>query len=34
MAYKPIADIVGAIGGTVEILEHVKPIYNFKSAGD
>ena len=34
MAYKPMAEILGAIGDTVEVLAHIKPIYNFKSAGD
>ncbi|SDA21241.1 RNA-splicing ligase RtcB, repairs tRNA damage [Ruminococcus sp. YE71] len=31
MAYKSIDDIVGNIGGTVEITEIIKPIYNFKA---
>jgi len=34
MAYKPMADILAAIGDTAEVLEHIRPIYNFKSAGD
>ena len=31
MAYKPTEEIVAAIGDTVEIESHVKPIYNFKA---
>ncbi len=31
MAYKSIADIVDNIGDTVEILDIIKPIYNFKA---
>lgn len=31
MAYKSLEDIVGNLGDTVEILEQVKPIYNFKA---
>ena len=31
MAYKSLEDIVGNLGETVEILEQVKPIYNFKA---
>lgn len=34
MAYKPMADILAAIGDTAEVLSHIRPIYNFKSAGD
>ncbi len=30
-AYKPIEAILDIVGDTVEIIEHVKPIYNFKS---
>lgn len=30
-AYKPIEEIVNNIGDTVDIVEIVKPIYNFKS---
>jgi len=33
MAYKSLEDIVGNIGETVEIVDIIKPIYNFK-AGD
>jgi RNA-splicing ligase RtcB len=32
MAYKPMADIVNNIGGTVDIVETITPIYNFKAA--
>lgn len=32
MAYKPMNEIVSKIGDTVEILEIIKPIYNFKSS--
>ena len=31
-AYKPIEDIVSKIGDTVEIIEIIKPIYNFKAS--
>ncbi|MBD5112996.1 MAG: RtcB family protein [Ruminococcaceae bacterium] len=31
MAYKSLEDIVGNLGDTVEILEQIKPIYNFKA---
>ena len=31
MAYKPIEDIVNNIGGTVEVIEIIKPLYNFKA---
>lgn len=31
MAYKSLDDIVGNLGDTVEILEQIKPIYNFKA---
>lgn len=31
MAYKAIDDIVNNIGDTVEIIERIKPIYNFKA---
>lgn len=30
VAYKPINEIIENIGDTVEIIEHIKPIYNFK----
>lgn len=32
MAYKPMNEIVSKIGDTVEVLEIIKPIYNFKSS--
>lgn len=32
MAYKPMEEIVNAIGDTVEITKIIKPIYNFKAA--
>lgn len=31
MAYKSIDDILGNIGDTAEILDIIKPIYNFKA---
>ena len=31
-AYKPMGDIIKHMGGTVEILHHLKPIYNFKAS--
>ena len=31
MAYKPIEDIIGAIGDSVNIEAVLKPIYNFKA---
>lgn len=31
MAYKPLESIVGNISDTVEVLEIIKPIYNFKA---
>ncbi len=31
MAYKPIEDIINNIGDTVEIIDIIKPIYNFKA---
>ncbi|MDS6345172.1 RtcB family protein, partial [Clostridioides difficile] len=30
-AYKPIEDILNNIGDTIEIMEVLKPVYNFKS---
>ena len=33
MAYKPMQEIVDAVGDTVEILDVIKPIYNFKAKG-
>jgi len=32
MAYKPMEEIINAIGDTVEITKIIKPIYNFKAA--
>lgn len=32
MAYKPMEDIINNIGDTVEIVERIKPIYNFKAS--
>lgn len=32
MAYKPIEDIVNNIGDTVEIIDRLKPIFNFKAS--
>ena len=34
MAYKSVDDIIDVIGESVDILEIIKPIYNFKAAGD
>ena len=31
MAYKSAEDILDVIGDTVEVIEHLKPIYNFKA---
>ena len=31
MAYKPMQEIIGQIGDTVEIIDIIKPIYNFKA---
>lgn len=33
MAYKPMQEIVDAIGGTVDVVDIIKPIYNFKAKG-
>ena len=33
MAYKPMQEIIDAVGDTVEILDVIKPIYNFKAKG-
>ena len=30
-AYKSISDIVDNIGETVEIINHIKPVYNYKA---
>lgn len=32
MAYKSAEDILDVIGETVEVIEHMKPVYNFKAA--
>ena len=32
MAYKPMDDIIANIGPTAEIIERIKPVYNFKAA--
>jgi RNA-splicing ligase RtcB len=32
MSYKPMDEIVEAIGGTVEITKIIKPVYNFKAS--
>ena len=32
MAYKPIDEIVSQIGPTAEIIERIRPVYNFKAA--
>ena len=34
MAYKPMQSIIDNIGDTVDIVDRVKPIYNFKANGD
>jgi len=31
-AYKPMAEILANITETVEVIEKIKPIYNFKAA--
>ena len=33
-AYKPMDEIISNIGETAEIVKAIKPIYNFKAAGD
>ena len=33
MAYKPMDIIIDNIGDTVDIVKHIKPIYNFKASG-
>jgi tRNA-splicing ligase RtcB len=33
LAYKPISEIKDSIGSTVEIIDTIKPIYNFKAVG-
>ena len=32
MAYKSLSDILDVIGDTVEVIEVLKPVYNFKAA--
>jgi RNA-splicing ligase RtcB len=32
MAYKSLDDIIGVIGDTAEIIEVMKPVYNFKAS--
>lgn len=32
MAYKPVEDILGVIGDTVDVIEVLKPLYNYKAA--
>ncbi len=32
LAYKPMDELLKHIGDTVEVLDHIKPIYNFKAA--
>ena len=34
MAYKPMDEIVDLVSDTVEIVDVIKPIYNFKAADD
>ena len=34
MAYKPIESIVNNINDTVEIIDIIKPIYNFKASSE
>ena len=34
MAYKSLADIIGVIADSVDVIEVMKPIYNFKADGD
>jgi|WetSurSiteA1Bulk_404760.scaffolds.fasta_scaffold21897_1 tRNA-splicing ligase RtcB (3'-phosphate/5'-hydroxy nucleic acid ligase) len=34
MAYKPMEEIISNIGDTVEIVDIVKPVYNFKAGGE
>ncbi|NLB27728.1 MAG: RtcB family protein, partial [Clostridiaceae bacterium] len=30
-AYKPMQELLDQIGETVEVLHHLKPVYNFKA---
>ena len=34
MAYKPMQEIIDAIGDTVEIIDIIKPVYNFKAKNE
>ena len=34
MAYKSIEDILDIIADSIDILEIMKPVYNFKASGD
>ena len=34
MAYKSVDDIVSNIGDTVDVIDRIKPIYNFKAGGE
>ena len=34
MSYKPMQEIIDNIGDTVDIVNHIKPIYNFKAGGE
>ena len=34
MAYKGMSDIVDNIGDTVDVIQVIRPIYNFKAGGD
>ena len=31
MAYKPMEDILSQIEPTVDVVEHIRPVYNFKA---
>ena len=32
MAYKSLEDIIDVVAGTVDVIEVMKPIYNFKAS--
>lgn len=34
MAYKSLEDIIDVINGSVDIIDIIKPVYNFKAAED
>lgn len=34
MAYKSLEDIIDVINGSVDIIDIIKPVYNFKTAED